>query len=161
LIATAVISSTLLDRGAFMPAAQHVTGENHVAKIDAHPGLSRLHDDLLILKDFADIEADLHTSVFHIGVLVAGFEEDISAFIALTRGFAHLPTSQCKRGIRAVVISGSLNQWRNVIIEGSRTSLQAAFNNLYKQFFQLGLGWVFKNYKHKETPNGQFLLEHK
>jgi hypothetical protein len=96
-----------------MPAAKDITQENHVNAVDKNPGLSRLVDDLSILNDFAALDIELSTSVVGIGILAAGFDEDIDEFIAYCRGMAHLPTTKIdRRGLRAVVVWGSLDQWQ-------------------------------------------------
>jgi hypothetical protein len=104
-----------------MPAAKDITQENHVNAVDKNPGLSRLVDDLSILNDFAALDIELSTSVVGIGILAAGFDEDIDEFIAYCRGMAHLPTTKIdRRGLRAVVVWGSLDQWQIATVEGCR-----------------------------------------
>jgi len=162
MIPVAVVSVTKLDRGTFMPAAQHITGENHVTDVDARPGLSTLADDLSILRHFSDMEIDLTTAVTYVGVMAAGFREDVENFLVYTRGMPICPTERCRRGTWCVIVSGSLDQWKTAIVDGCRSfgDVQSAYNQLFSRFTNLGLGYLFQDYKTVDRGN-QFLLEHK
>jgi len=149
-----------------MPAARDITQENHVDQVDKHPGLSRLVDDLTILNHFADTDIDLTTSIMGLGILVAGFDEDIDEFIAYCRGMAHVPTTKLdRRGLRAVVISGSLDQWQIATVEGCRapavSPCRQAFNEIFRKLTQMGLSRLFTDYKTVDQGRGIFLLEKK
>jgi hypothetical protein len=163
MIAIQVVSQSLIDRGAFMPAAKQVTGLNHVTCVDKNPGLSRLADDLSIIKDFSDLDTDLSTAITYVGFLACGFDEDIDQFIAFARGMPHTPTSRIdRRGVRAVLIAGSLDQWRIATVGGcGDTTVRQAYNDVYRQLTQLGLGWLFAGFRTVNTNDGQFLLEKK
>ena len=163
MIAIQLVSSSTLDRGSFMPAAQQVTGENHVTEVDRSPGVSSLADDLNIIKHFADTEIDLSTAVTYVGFLACGFDEDIDQFIAFARGMPHTPTSRIdRRGVRAVFISGSLDQWKIATVDGcGDTVVRQAYNEVYRQLTQLGIGWLFTGFRTVDLRDGQFLLEKK
>jgi len=163
LIAIRLVSYSVLDRGAFMPEAQHITGMNHVTEVDRRPGVSRLVDDIKIINDFTNSEVDLSTAITYVGFLAAGFDEDIDQFIAFARGMPHAPTSRIdRRGVRAVLVSGSLDQWRIATVDGCGDSVvRQAYNEVYRQLTQMGLGWLFTGFKTVDLRDGQFLLEKK
>lgn len=164
MIAVAIISETVLDRGSFMPAARQMTGHNHVCGVDKKPGLSQLADDMTIIQDFAHTDINLTTSITYIGLLVGGFDEDIDEFVAYTRGMPHVPSTQIEqRGVRAIVISGSLDQWRLATIEGCtadpKSPVRGAFNQIHVLLSQRGLGSLFEGLRPVYATNGTFLLE--
>jgi hypothetical protein len=146
-----------------MPAAQQVTGINHVTQVDARPGLSRLTDDMTIVEDFAGTE-DMSTCLFQVGFLVAGFREDVTKFISLTRGMPHMDSVPIDTGVRSTVIAGSLDQWRVAAIQGSKANnyhVRTAFNVVYSVLIQMGFSWLFDGYYPVEAAHDTFLLEHK
>ena len=135
-----------------MPSAQKFTGVNHVTEVDRRPGLSRLADDLSILRSFADYPLDLATSVSHMAFMVAGHDEEVDCFIELTRGMSHCDGGATETGLRCVVVAGSVFDWRRAIIEGNkmtpeRSSLRVCFNGLYQTFIQKGLGKLFEEFR--------------
>ena len=166
MIGVALVTESVLDRGVFMPNAQQMTGENHVTEVDRRPGISRLIDDTKILDDFADLPIDLVSAITYVGFLVGGFDEDIDEFLAYTRGMPHLPSYKIKnRGVRAVVVVGSLDQWRISTVEGCRapdhSPIRQAFNLIHGKLIQRGLSGLFEDWKTVPQKNGTFLLEKK
>ena len=166
MIGVALVTESILDRGVFMPTAQQMTGENHVTEVDSRPGISRLVNDIRILDDFADGVIDLVSAITFIGFLVGGFDEDIDEFLAYTRGMPHLPSYRVQnRGVRAVVVVGSLDQWRISTVEGCRAAMHSpirlAFNQIHAQLIQRGLSGLFDDWKTVPQTNGTFLLEKK
>lgn len=164
MIGVALVTESVLDRGAFMPNAQQMTGENHVTEVDSRPGISRLYDDLRILDDFADGIIDLVPAVTYVGFLLGGLDEDVDEFLAYTRGMPHVPSYKIRnRGVRAVVVVGSLDQWRISTVEGCRAQgpVRGAFNKVHSQLIQRGLSGLFDDWKTVPQTNGTFLLEKK
>jgi len=164
MIKVAPIVYSTIDRGTFMPAAKQVTGENHVTEVDQRPGLSTLDEDLKILRHFAG-HGDLETAIMQVSFMVAGFSEDIEEFIAYTRGMPHMDTNKIdRRGVRCVVVSGSLDQWRTATIAGCRapdvSPIKRAYNDIHSCFVQMGLNRLFDGYRVVHNQ-GNFLLEKK
>lgn len=166
MIAAALISESVIDRGTFMPAAQQVTGENHVTEVDQSPRLSRLCDDMGILQDFTGGQlVDMTTAVTMLGFLVAGHSEEVSEFLQYTRGLPYCETNRVERGVRCVVVTGAVCDWQRSIIEGNRwsierSSLRRCFNEMFHLFCQKGLGYLFSDFK-PVTKNGILMLEKK
>ena len=163
MVGVALVSMTQLDLGAFMPAAQSVTGQNHVQASDRNPGPSRLHDDLAVLRDFAGKDVDLSTGVVHLGFLVAGMGHDLEEIIEYTRGMVHLSTGKSLRqDIRCVLITGSLDQWQRAVLDGCKahqlSTARQCFNQIYTIMRGLGLSRMFDDMFVKESNDGTFLL---
>ena len=148
-----------------MPNAQQMTGENHVTEVDRRPGISRLSDDLKIIEHFADGVIDLSTAITYVGFLVGGLDEDVDEFLSYTRGMPHVPSYKIRnRGVRAVVVVGSLDQWRISTVEGCRapeSAIKRAFNLIHGHLVQRGLSRLFEDWKTVPQKNGTFLLEKK
>ncbi len=164
MIGVALVTESILDRGVFMPNAQQMTGENHVTEVDRRPGISRLGDDLKIIEHFSDGEIELSTAVTYVGFLVGGLDEDVDEFLACTRGMPHVPSYRVRnRGVRAVVVAGSLDQWRVSTVEGCRAQgpVREAFNQVHSQLVQRGLSRLFDSWKTVPQIDGGFLLEKK
>ncbi len=163
MIGVALVTESVLDRGVFMPSAQQMTGENHVSEVDKRPGISRLMDDLKILDHFANGIIDLVPAITYVGFLLGGLDEDIDEFLAYTRGMPHMPSYKIRnRGVRAVVVVGSLDQWRISTVEGCRAQgpVRDAFNKVHGQLVQRGLSSIFEDWKTVPQTIG-FLLEKK
>jgi len=163
LIGVALVSETKLDLGALMPAAQSVTGQNHVQASDRCPGPSRLHDDLMVLRDFAGKDVDLSTAVMSLGFLIAGLRHDIDEIVEYTRGMAHMSSSKVlQHEIRCVMISGNLDQWKTAVIEGCRahqlSTARHCFNQIYSLMLLRGLHSLFEGWTSRENSDGTFLL---
>jgi hypothetical protein len=150
-----------------MLAARGVTGMNHVAATDRHPGSSPLADDLSILRDFAGKDVDMAPAVTHVGFIFAGFSHGLQEVIEYSAGMAHIYTSHITNPmLGCVVVTGSLWQWRAAgVIGSSRESTPAAreaYNKVYQEFRKRGLYEVFEGFKTVEHKDGTFLLiEHK
>ena len=165
MIRAALIAETVLDRGVFMPAAQEVTGKNHVSPVDAKHGMTRVVQDLEILRDFhGDFNCTVEEAITHITFMVAGFSEDIEEFIVYTRGMPHFDTTRVnKMGLRCIVITGSLDQWKLATIAGCRapevSPVRHGFNRVYDCLIQKGLSRLFEGYQTVQRGQGTFLLE--
>ena len=164
MIGVALVSETTLDLGPFMESSRGITGLNHVQVSDDKPGLSRLVDDLNVLRDFAGKKVDLAPAVMYAGFLVAGMSHDMREIIEFTRGMAHLQTSRSLRPeIECVLISGSLYQWSEAVVIGSRngpahSGTRNCFNQIYTILIQKGLGDLFDGLQTHDKGDGTFLL---
>ena len=136
-----------------MPAAQQVTGENHITAVDQRPSLSRLADELNILRDFVGgQDIDMSTAVTMMGFLVVGHAKEVDEFLQYTRGLPYCETRRTEMGIRCVVVTGAICDWQRTIIEGNRwtlerSSLRACFNQMYRLFCQKGMAGLFDDFK--------------
>jgi len=163
MIGVALVSKTQLDLGAFMPSAQSVTGQNHVQASDRNPGPSRLHDDLVVLRDFAGKDVDLSTAVMSLGFLVAGMAHDIDEIVEYTRGMAHLSSNKViQHEFRCVLIHGSLDQWRIAVVEGCKahqlSTARHCFNQIHTLMLSSGLHQLFEGLHSRPSSDGTFLL---
>lgn len=163
MIKLALVAETILDRGTFMPSAQEVTGHNHVSNVDKQPGVSRLHEDLRIMNEFAGY-GDLEYAITFVTFMVAGFSEDIEEFICYTRGMPHFDTNRIeRRGVRCILIAGNLDQWAAATVSGCRapdlSPVRLAFNEVYRALIQKGMSHLFEDYRTVEQGRGTFLLE--
>lgn len=167
MIQVALIGESVINRAVFMPSAQEITGQNHVTHVDQRPGLSRLVDDLEIVRHFCgDPLNTLEHSITYLTFMVAGFSEDMEEFIAYTRGMPHIDTYRIEqRGVRCVLITGNLDQWRTATVSGCGapevSPIRTAFNRVYTILVQKGLNKLFEDYKTVDRGRGTFLLEHK
>ena len=167
MISVTWISETRLDRAAFMPVAQQVTGQNHVSAADRKPASCPLGDELTIMRDFASKDVDMAPTVIYVGFLFAGFAHDIKEVIEYTRGMTHLYTGlNTNPMLSAAVVIGNLSQWRLATIDGCKahpmSTARAAYNKVYQEFRGRGLYEVFEGYKVADQQDGTFLLlEHK
>lgn len=166
MIAAVLISESVIDRGQFMPAAQQVTGKNHVTGVDEKPALSSLLDDLHILEDFAgDFNGEMSTAITMMGFMVVGHSKEVDEFLEITRGLPYCETKHTEIGIRCVVVTGSVCDWQRAIIHGTRwtlerSSLRTCFSAMYQLFCQKGLSYLFSDFKAVDR-SGVLLLEHK
>lgn len=164
MIAVALVSETRLDRGAFMPSAHCVTGLNHITESDANPGVSLLASDLKVLRDFAGRQLDVSQLALHVGFLVAGARHDLMEIIEYCSDLTYIRTTLSLRSeIECVLITGSLAHWRDAVVEGCKahhmSTARAAFNQVYIQLNQKGLGDLFADKRTTEKQDGTFLLE--
>lgn len=163
MIAVVLATETSINFGSFMPAAQAVTGENHVADSDVNPGLSQTSTNLNILRDFAGREMDTALLALNLGFLVAGAQHDIVEIIEYCSDLTYVRTTKSMRDdIECVLITGSLSHWRNVVLEGCKShqmsTARLAFNNIYRILCQMGLGTLFGGRQTQERQDGTFLL---
>ena len=164
MIAVVLVSETSLDFGAFMPSAQLVTGMNHVADADAHPGPTQLATNLKIIRDFAGRQMDMALYSLNVGFLVAGMPHDIIEIMEYCSDLSYVRTTLSLRSeVECVLITGNLAQWRDAVTEGCKahpmSTAREAFNQVYMILNQKGLGELFSNKRTHESKDGTFLLE--
>lgn len=164
MIGVSLVSYTQLDLGPFMEASMSITGQNHVQMSDNKPGLSRLADDLNVLRDFSGKKVDLAPSVMYAGFLIAGMSYDVREIVEFTRGMTHLQTAKSLRHeIECLLICGSLYQWSESVLLGtnngpSHSGVRKCFNQVYTILVQKGLGDLFDGFRTHEKGDGTFLL---
>lgn len=166
MIAAALISESVIDRSTFLAASKQVTGENHITEVDRCPGLSRLADELNILRDFTGgQDVDMSTAVTMLGFMVVGHCKEVDEFLQYTRGLPYCETKRTEMGIRCVVVTGAVCDWQRSVIEGNRWTLERSglrrvFNEMHALFCQKGLSYLFDDFR--TVHNGNILmLEHK
>ena len=164
MIGVALVSETILDLGPFLEASMSITGKNHVHVADNKPGLSRLADDMNVLRDFAGKSVDLDPSVTYVGFLIAAAPYEMREIIELTRGMTHLQTAlSLRQEIECILIAGSLYQWSETVLIGtkngpSHSGVRICFNQVYTLLVQKGLGDLFEGFHTHDKGDGTFLL---
>lgn len=161
MIKTLLIAETRLDRAAFLLATRQLTGQNHALEAD-RKNLPELPGDLDILDNFAGKPiADALTSV---GFLLAGPADEVDAFLEQTRGLPHLSVDNTfvPHYAKAVVVSGSLFHWVNLIVEGCRRNrvqvMRDAYTQMHHQLCSRGLHGLFEGYRQAQQQDGTILL---
>jgi hypothetical protein len=102
--------------------------------------------------------------LFHAGFLVAADERDMIEILE-TASLPFTHTETLMRGVDAVILSGSLSQWRDAVklachpkTKLSRGARQA-FNFIYKTLCKEGLKDMFDDLQATEQSDHTFLLE--
>ena len=73
--------------------------------------------------------------------------------------FTHAETKL--RNVLVVVITGTVQQWRDAIVTGtnhSQATVRAGFNQMHDLFVQAGLVSVWNDYEQKPQDDGTYLL---
>lgn len=158
-LATALVIEPTIDLQVFVPACEHLTSTNPVRPVDANPGQSRLHDQSRILDNFT--ESGLTPVLLHVGFLVAGPTYQVNEFLELTGGLPHIAARGVRPDARAIIVVGSLLDWKAAIIHGCGASdsyLCNTFFNLLDTLKKRGFGDLFDEYKVVPQPSGVPLL---
>ena len=159
------VSESRVDIPNFSRASKFVTHENHVAAADQSNARTPIAKDLVMLNDFAGNEGQLSHSITHMAFLFAGWPHDIQEIVEWTRGLPHMDSYTVPGDGRATIVSGSLSQWRNIVVDGCSahplSTAREAFNNVYNILRQKGLGHLFDGMQTRQQPDNTFLLEYK
>jgi len=168
----ALVLTSKLDLSQFLPLSRDMLGYSPAKNADGAPiPLQELPHQLACIATFKDEQvsptvqaATLELNMLHAGFLVAADERDMVEILEV----AAMPftfTLTSARGIDAVVISGSLAQWRDAVKAGcsakanlSRGALYA-FNSIYKILCQRGLKGMFDDLQATAQRDQTFLLE--
>ena len=157
-IITALVWEPRLDLAVFTHAAEHLTGENPTRPVDSRPGLSPLVDHIRILGNFTDCGSVM--AITHLGFLVAGPMYQINQFIEITGGLRHGGGKNIPPDARAVLVVGSLSDWRDAVWAGNAADppVRKALNDIHRTLKQRGLGYLFEDASTVEQHDGTFLL---
>jgi hypothetical protein len=165
--------STKIDLQTFLPLCREVLGYNPSKAADtAAVDLQELAHGLACLSAFKDetspthFRADCaHLKLFQAGFLLVADERDVLDILELA-AMPFTATETLSRGAEAVLISGTLAQWRDAITlacdpktEASR-DVRYAFNAAYKIFCKNGMRDMFGDLHVSEQADRTFLLQH-
>jgi hypothetical protein len=168
----ALILLTEMNLDAFLPLSREMLGYSPAKAADGVTvPLRETAHQLACLAAFKDghaaptVRAAIpYLDLFHAGFLIAADERDIVEILEVAGlPFTHVSTRT--RGIDAVIISGSLAQWRVAVklACNSRTRLtreaRHAFNCIYQALCKEGLKDMFDDLQVSEQPDQTFLLE--
>ncbi len=170
----ALVLLTKLDLDIFLPLSRDMLGYSPAQNADrALAPFKDLEFGLVCASAFKDEAAPPHLTavcpqlnLFHAGFLIAADERDMVDILELA-AMPYVRTDTLSRGITAVVISGSLAQWRDAIklacLAQSRDpcprGVRAAFNTVYKILVDNGLQRIFNGLQTSDLPDRTFLLE--
>lgn len=95
-------------------------------------------------------------------VLIACDERDMLEVMECASGIAFVYSETVARGILLAVASGSMAQWRDAVVTGSRREgmVRLLFNKVMGQFEAAGLN-VWQDFNKRYQANNLFLLEDK
>jgi hypothetical protein len=151
----------------FVGLSQQALGRSPATKVDSSALLpSETERFLSCLAALRDPHAPVGLSphlLAHVtfSILVAADERDMFDIIRLLGGMPFEPADTILRDVQLAVITGNLNQWRDCVISGSVTKVEANvrtfFNNVMQIFIVNGLD-VWKELKRTSVKDGTFLL---
>lgn len=168
----ALILASKLDLSQFLPLSRDMLGYSPAKNADGAPiPLQELAHQLACIAAFKDEQAAstvkaaiLQLDMLYAGFLIAADERDMVEILEIAAmPFTRTPT--LARGIDAVIISGSLVQWRTAVKAAcnSRTHLSRdarhTFNSIYKILCKQGLKDMFDDLQVTEQQDRTFLLE--
>lgn len=97
-------------------------------------------------------------------ILTVSDERDMLDIMQICSGMSTTLAETKGRGIMAVVITGTLCQWREAVILGCSKSssfeVRAGFNQIHSLFVGVGLSSIWKRMKQSNDDDGTFLLTH-
>lgn len=162
-----IITKPDLDKNIFLPLCREMLGYSPARKADG-ANLKEIPHLMTILAGFRNENVppgvrgatDVY-DLLHFCCLFASDERDMIPILEITSGMPFALAETVVRGIQAIIVSGSLRQWRRAILRGCRadqtTQTRCAFDSLYTAFGNLGLTELFGASK-KQAPDHTFLL---
>lgn len=161
-IGVALILISKLDLNTYLPTSHQILGRSLSRAADNLP-LSEIAHQLACLAAFK--ESSLKDSIpplnlYHAGFLIAANERDMIEILEIA-AMPFVLTETISRGIDAVIISGSLAQWRDAVKVGCKASreVRLVFNSVYRILCEKGLKDIFDNLQVSEQQDHTFLLE--
>lgn len=149
-----------IDLAVFGPACEQLTGVNPVRTVDAKPGKSTLVDQFNILENFS--QYGFTPSLMTVGFLVAGPLHEVNDFIELTGGLHHTTAQGVRADARAILIIGSLVDWKAAIFHGTQADVVAwsrqPFLNIMDILKQRGFESLFSEFRTVPQSSGVPLL---
>jgi hypothetical protein len=97
-------------------------------------------------------------------VLTVAEERDLVDILTICSGMSTTVAETKGRGIMAVVVTGTLDQWRDAVVTGcnqrSQFEVCSGFNQIHSLFVGAGLGAIWKGYKQMNSGPELFYLTH-
>jgi hypothetical protein len=162
-----IVVKPALDQLAFLPLCREMLGYSPARRADG-ANLKEIPHLMTMLAGFRSEKVapgvrgatDIY-DLLHFGCLIAADERDMLPILEITSGMPFALTETVARGVLAVIVTGSLRQWRRAILRGCRaettTQTRCAFGHLYTAFSALGLADLFGASK-RVAPDHTFLL---
>lgn len=98
-------------------------------------------------------------------VLTVASDVDMLDILECCSGMAFTHTETKMRGVMIAVITGTVQQWRDATVTGSKhwqSSIRVGFNQIHDLFVQVGLCSVWSSYEQKVQTDGTYqLIEYK
>jgi hypothetical protein len=149
-----------LNQGAFLTLCTEMLGKSPARKADAG-GLKGIPHLISMLSEFSGNPDSDVFNLLQFGCLIASDERDTPLILEVASGMPFALTETILRGIQAIFVSGTLQQWVQAITKGCRrdqpTTVRDCFDKLHTAFCQQGLGSIFKGIK-QELPDHTFYL---
>jgi len=128
--------------------------------------LSNAERFLSILAATQDVEAPASLPpalLAHVSfsVLTVVDEIDILDILESCSGMSFTRAETKIRQVLLVILSGTIQQWRDAIVTGtnhSQLTIRAGFNQMHDLFVQEGLSAVWNDYEQKSQADGTYLL---
>ncbi len=163
----ALILLTKLDVQSFLPLSREILGYSPAKAADG-ASLSDVAHHLVCLTSFKDQQlpptvqaATSQLNLLHAGFLIAADERDTVEILEIA-AMPFVSTDTLSRGIDAIILSGTLAQWRDAVERGCcqdvTRDVRHAFNTIYRELCKVGLKEIFN----RQVTNRQdqtFLLE--
>jgi len=111
--AVALVLFSALDLATFLPIARQLLGFSPASNADAK-SLKKIAHQLACLEAFAKHNAD---GVLSAGFLIAAHDQDMREILQACSGMEYLITETLETNVSAVVIVGTLKQWRAIVSE--------------------------------------------
>jgi len=161
-----LIQQPAIDFNTFLGLTHEALGYSPAGPSDAcHRQLSdaeRFISCLAALRDqkaVPDLSPSLLTHV-SFSVLIAADDRDVIEIVQAAAGMPFVRAETLARGMELVVITGTLAQWRDAVITGTKGegAVQACYCKVLTLFEQVGLN-VWSDCTKKPTSNRLFYLE--
>lgn len=98
-------------------------------------------------------------------ILTVASDVDMMDILESCAGMPFVHTETKSRGILAAVITGTMQQWRDSVVAGTKhtqATIRAGFNQIHDLFVQVGLCSIWNDYEQKPQEDGTYkLLEYK
>lgn len=164
----ALILLTKLDSASFLPLSREILGYSPAKAADS-VCLSNVVHHLVCLASFKNENivptiqaASLCLNLLHAGFLIAIDERDTVEILEIA-AMPFVSTDTLSRGIDAIILSGSLAQWRDAVSRGCcqdvSRDVRHAFNSVYRELCRIGLKEMFTNRQATNRQDQTFLLE--
>jgi hypothetical protein len=164
-----IVTAPLLNKEQFLTSCQEMLGYSPARAADS-ANLAGIKYLLAVFSSFKNNTTSPTTvknskevyNLLNINCLIASDEYEMLQILEIISGMKFALTETTRRVIHAIIVNGTLIEWRDAIRRGCKRSqptlIRACFNQLYIQFTQLGLEPIFNGVK-KHASDQTFYLE--
>jgi hypothetical protein len=165
----AIVSQPQYDLPTFLAVATEMLGYSPARTADA-ANLKGLAHLLSCLACFRNKDTAGHVkacrdvyNLLHFGILIAANAYEMPLILEVLGGTPFALTETRIRGVQAILVSGTLYQWRAAVLRGCRQdqpeAVRVCFDKVFIQFQTLGLADAFGKTTKKQLPDRTFYLE--